>query len=134
MEMLIGVLIWAVVIFILAWVAYYVITTFMPEPLTDPASGSGGLDPVDCHYLRSDGTFAGLAAKNTVIKELDYVIWIAAVTAIMVWLSGCGVSKYSAATEFLIKIKRRGVELHFRERVRHTQNRSSKRGRQNHRV
>jgi hypothetical protein len=35
-ESLIGILIWAVVIFIIAWVAYYVITTFMPEPIRTP--------------------------------------------------------------------------------------------------
>lgn len=36
-EGLIAVLIWAIVIFIIAYVAYYVITTFFPEPIKTPA-------------------------------------------------------------------------------------------------
>ena len=36
-ETLIAVLIWAVVVFVIAWVAYYIITTFFPEPIRTPA-------------------------------------------------------------------------------------------------
>lgn len=36
-ETLISVLIWAIVIFVIAWVAYYIITTFFPEPIRTPA-------------------------------------------------------------------------------------------------
>ena len=36
-DTLIAVLIWAVVVFVIAWVAYYIITTFFPEPIRTPA-------------------------------------------------------------------------------------------------
>lgn len=42
-ESLIAILIWAVVLFIVAWIAYYVITTFMPEPLRTPLLAVVGL-------------------------------------------------------------------------------------------
>lgn len=36
-EALIGILIWVIVLLIIAYVAYYIINTFFPEPIRTPA-------------------------------------------------------------------------------------------------
>jgi len=37
LETVINVLLWVVIIFVIGWVAHWVITTFLPEPIRTPA-------------------------------------------------------------------------------------------------
>lgn len=37
LDALVGILIWLVVVFAIAWIAHWVVTTYFPEPLRTPA-------------------------------------------------------------------------------------------------